>query len=108
MHLSNDNFWGYVPKEIYQCKVRFLEMAIISPAWTNMMVYYIEDDHGHLMDEEMHKPKFHTRVQRAPISFQSPWEDILEDMQKNIDSADVCHLPRSQEALTYFRRIHLN
>ena len=76
MHLSNDNFWGYAPKDIYQFKVRFLEMAIISPAWTNMMVYYVEGDHGHLLDEEVHKQKFRTRVQGAPISFQLPWEDI--------------------------------
>ena len=108
MQLSNNNFEGYVPKEIYQCKVRFLEMAIISPAWTNMMVYYIEGDHGHLMNEEVHKPKFRTRVQGAPISFQLPWEAILEDMQKNIDSADISHLPRSQESLKYFLRVHLN
>ena len=47
MHLSNQNFSGHVPKEVYECKIHFLEMAIITPAWTNMIAYYIEGDHGH-------------------------------------------------------------
>ena len=46
MGLCNDNLWGYTTSIIYQYKVRWLEAAIVSPAWTSMLVYYVEGDGG--------------------------------------------------------------
>ena len=76
MRMTNDNLWGYVDDMIYKYDVRFLEMAIVSPAWTNMVVYYVEGDYGHLLNETVHRQQFRISVRGAPISFYLPWEDI--------------------------------
>ena len=102
MRLTNDNLWGYVDEAIYKYNVRFLEMAIVSPAWTNMVVYYVEGDYGHLLNEFVHRKQFRTVARGAPISFQLPWEDILRDLQKNVSDKDLLELPRTQTSLQYF------
>ena len=80
MRMTNDNFWGYADEVIYKHDVRFLEMAIVSPAWTNMVVFYVEGDYGHLLNERVHRQQFRILVRGAPISFKLPWEDILRDL----------------------------
>ena len=63
MVLANDNFIGYTSDIITRYGVRWIEAAIVNPCWTNIMVYYVEGDHGHLMGEELgkhwQKPKAH-------------------------------------------------
>ncbi len=44
----------------------------------------------------MHEPKFRTILQGPPIFFQSLWEDIVRDMQINIDTEDIAHIPGCQ------------
>ena len=51
MGLCNDNLWGYVTDIIYRHKVRWLEMAVVAPVWTSMMIFYVEGDGGHLFNE---------------------------------------------------------
>ena len=53
MVLCNDNLWGYTTDLIAKYQVRWIEMAIVSPCWTSMLVYYVEEDRGHLMNEEV-------------------------------------------------------
>ena len=53
MALANDNMWGYAPSIITQHRVRFIEMAAVLPVWTSMIVYYVEGDFGHLLNEEI-------------------------------------------------------
>ena len=62
MGLCDDNFWGYTSDIIYKCRVRWIEAAIVSPCWTTMLVYYVEGDHGHLMNEELGDQQFRTLV----------------------------------------------
>ena len=51
MALANDNMWGYICSIIVQYQVRWIEMAAVLPYWTCMIVYYVEGDRGHLMNE---------------------------------------------------------
>ena len=53
MALGNNNYIGYVSKTLLENKVRFIEAAIVCPVWTSLICYYLEEDHGHLMKEEM-------------------------------------------------------
>ena len=53
MSLCNDNLWGYSCEIIYKYRVRWLEAAIVSPCWTSFLVFYVEADGGHLLDEDL-------------------------------------------------------
>ena len=107
MALCNDNLWGYTCNIIYKYQVRWIEAAIVSPCWTNLVVYYIEGDYGHLMNEELGQPRFRTAVRGSPISFHMPWEDILKDLQKNCQDHELLEIPRPQECLKYLLRVHI-
>ena len=50
MALSNDNMWGYATDVIAKHKVRWIEMAAFY-LWTCIIVYYVEGDRGHVMNE---------------------------------------------------------
>ena len=62
MALANDNFIGYTTDLITRYNVRWIEAAIVNPCWTNIMVYCVEEDYGHLMGEELGKQQFRTVV----------------------------------------------
>ncbi len=53
MSLANDNMRGYTCSIIAKYKVRWIEMAVVLPFWTSMIVYYVEGDRGHLMHEKI-------------------------------------------------------
>ena len=36
-----------------------------------------------------------------------PWEDIVNDLQRNIEDKSVADIPRSAESLKYMLRVHL-
>ena len=93
---------------IWPVKVRWIEAAIVSPAWTSMMVYYVEGDSGHLMTEEVGKQRFRTVVRGSCCSYQMPWEDILESLQRNCTDRNITEIPRPEECLKYLLRVHLN
>ena len=48
-----------------------------------MLVYYVEGDHGHLMDEELGGQQFRTLLRGSCCSFHMPWEHVLRNMQKD-------------------------
>jgi hypothetical protein len=66
MGLCNDNLWGYVTDILYRHKVRWLEMAIVAPVWTSMMIFYVEGNGGHLFNEALQARQLVHRV-RQPV-----------------------------------------
>ena len=53
MALCNDNMWGYSTDLIVTHKVRWIEAAAVLPCWTSMIVYYVEESYGHLLEEQV-------------------------------------------------------
>ena len=107
MALCNDNFWGYTTELIAKYRVRWIEAAIVSPCWTAMLVFYVEGDWGHLMNEEMGAQKHRTAVKGSCFSFHMPWEDILDTLHQSCEDKDLTVLPRDEECLKYMLRLHL-
>ena len=60
------------------------------------------------MTEEVGRQQFRTLVRGYPVSFQMPWEDILQDLMKNCADKDLEEIPRPQECLKYILRLHLH
>ena len=50
--LANDNWYGYVHEVIVRWQVRWIEMAVVLPFWTSLVVYYVQGDRGHLLNEQ--------------------------------------------------------
>ena len=107
MALSNDNFIGYTSDIIARYKVRWLEAAIVQPCWTNILIYYVEGDHGHLMNENMQNQRSRTVVRGGCVSYRMPWEDVLESLKQNMTDKDFMTYPLRQECLKYVLRVHL-
>ena len=107
MALANDNFFGYTSDIIPKYKVRWIEAAIVSPCWTNMIVYYVEGDHGHLMNEDVGEQKARVVVRGSCASYQMPWENILEELMENCSDQDLLQIPRPQECVKYMVRVSL-
>ncbi len=82
MGLANDNFWGYATDLIVRYRVRWMEVAIVSPCWASMIAYYVEGDYGHLLNEEAGRQKFRNVVRGSCCSFHMPLEDILEELRE--------------------------
>ena len=72
-----------------------------------MLVYYVEGDSGNLMHEVVGAAKYRTVVWGSCCSFQMPWEDVVRDLQANCSDRNIADLPRAQECLKYFLRVHL-
>ena len=89
MALCNDNFWGYSTPLIQKYKVRWIESAIVSPCLTTMIVYCVEGDRGHLMNEEVGQQQFRTVVRGSCCSFRMPWEDIIDCLRRNCFNEDL-------------------
>ena len=107
MALANDNYFGYGPDIIARYKVRWIEAAIVCPCWTNMLIYYVEGDYGHLMTEEFGQQRYRTVVRGGCMSFHMPWEDILQDLKKNCADRSLSEVPHPQECLKYMLRVHM-
>ena len=70
--------------------------------WTTMLIYYIEGDHGHLMQEFLGQQRSRTVVRGTACTYQMPWEDIVQELSTN-----TTMYPRCQSSLKYFVRVHL-
>ena len=105
--LANDNFWEDTAAFIYEYAVTWLEVAVASPCWNSLLVYYVEGDRGHLLNEPFAQQKWRTRLKGSACSFRMPWEDIVNDLRRNIHDGALKELPRSAETITYFLRVHL-
>ena len=102
MALANDNHWGYVAALIKRYKVRWIEMVAVLPYWTCMIVYYVEGDYGHLMNEEVQGTRQRTAVRGQAFSFLMPWEQIVKGLTQRVKA-----IPRDPECLKYMLRLHL-
>ena len=103
MGLCNDNFWSYTTNILSTLNVRWIEAAIVNPYWTKMLIYYIEGDRGHLMNELMGQQESRTVVRGSACTYQMPWEQIVQELSLNEQM-----YPRCQATLKYFVRVHLN
>ena len=72
-----------------------------------MLVYYVEGDRGHLINEKVGGQQWRTKVKGGACSFQMPWEDIVKDLQSNINDGALTEIPRSAECIKYMLRVHL-
>ena len=102
MALANDNMWGYISPIIMKYKVRWIEMAAVLPYWTTMIVYYVESDRGHLMNEVLKENQHRTCVRGQAFSYIMPWDEIVKSMHQRVKS-----IPRDPECLKYMLRLHL-
>ena len=107
LSLCNDNFWTHTCELLYKYDVTWLEMAVASPCWTLMLVYYVEGDRGHLINEKVGGQQWRTKVKGGACSFKMPWEDIVKDLQRNINDNALTEIPRSAECIKYMLRVHL-
>ena len=107
MALANDNFVGYTSDIIARCKVRWLEAAIVQPCWTNILIYYVEGDHGHLMNENLQNQRSRTVVRGGCVSYRMPWEDVIESLHNNMKDKKFLTYPLREECLKYVLRVHL-
>ena len=72
-----------------------------------MLVCYVEGDSGHLMNEVVGQQQWRTRVKGSVASFQMPWEDIIEDLKRNIGDTALSDIPRAAATVKYMLRVHL-
>ena len=113
MALANDNLWGYGVEEIYEWKVRWIEAAAATPFWTSCTVFYVEEDQGHLMGEQMYQPTYRTASRGNVFSLLMPWEDIIKGLLQTCGDVDLARppanqgLPHGQEMLSRMVRFHL-
>jgi hypothetical protein len=105
--LCNDNHWGHTSDILYKHNATWLEMAVASPCWTTILVYYIEGDRGHLLDEKYGRQRWRTRVKGSASTFQMPWEDIIGDLQRAIGDETLAEIPRPAECVKYLLRVRL-
>ena len=99
MALANDNWYDYAPELIYKWKVRFIEAAAAAPVWTTMIVYYIEEDQGHLLNEHLQQPQYRTAARGNATSYHMPWEDILKSLSKVCADPELSMLPHDEDTL---------
>ena len=98
--LTNDNWYGYPWNFLYEEKVRWIEAAAASPVWTSIVIFYIEGDRGHLMEEELHRGEVRAAARGNISSFSMPWEEIYGNLQ-SANAADLLDkLPHPPEALS--------
>ena len=67
-----------------------------------MIVYYVEGDRGHLMNEVVKEQRHRTAVRGHAFSFVMPWEQIVRSIHQKVKS-----IPRDPECLKYMLRLHL-
>ena len=84
MALANDNMWGYIASIIMRYQVRWIEMAAVLPYWTCMIVYYVEGDRGHLMNEVLKENQHRAAVRGQAFSFIMPWDEIVKSLHQRI------------------------
>ena len=78
--VANDNWYGYVHKVVVEWQVRWIEMAVVLPFWTTLIVYYLEGDRGHLMSEPVGAHRHRWGVRGNCFSYHMPWEDIMASL----------------------------
>ena len=104
--LANDNWYGYVHEVIVRWQVRWIEMAVVLPFWTSLVVYYVEGDRGHLLNEQVGAQRSRWAVRGNCFSYNMPWEDILSSLGKAVKDEEL-QTPLPQEVLVHIVRLNL-
>ena len=115
MAIANDCFYGYAARLLVEKHVTWLECACASLVWSTILVYYLEEPHGHLMLEEMEGAQARTQVRGNVFSFSLPWEDIEERCQEATRQwQDTCQhakesitLPLGEDILAALVNVHI-
>ena len=119
MSLSNDHYYGYVDRFLVENAVTWLECAAASVCWSTMLVYYLEDPFGHLMDEKMGDAQGRTHIRGNLFSFNMPWEDIERCCHQACSAAKKPHrenlkqlqaelgVPHSEDTLALLVNVHI-
>jgi len=113
MGLANDNYYGYIPDVISKHRVRWIEAAAACPVWTTLMIFYLEEDEGHLMREEMFHKQYRTGARGNAFSMHMPWEAIIDSLMKTQSGIDLSKhpaeqsLPWSEDILAQMVRVQL-
>ena len=119
MSLSNDHYYGHVNRYMVEHSVTWLECAASCMIWSTMLVYYLEDPYGHLMDVKMGMPEARTKVRGNLFSFSMPWEDIEKCCHQAVLHSQGPHrealkkleedlgLPHSEETLALLVHVHI-
>ena len=105
--LSNDNLLGYPPAFLYSLKVRYIEAAAASPLFAACVSLYIENDYGHLLEEELHDAKNSVAVRGSITSLEMPWPAIMDQFLENVSRDPADYLPHSPEILARMVFLHL-
>ena len=74
----------FISSIITQYQVRWIEMAAVLPYWTCMIVYYVEGDRGHLMNEVLKENQHRAAVRGQAFSFIMPWDEIVKSLHQRI------------------------
>ena len=87
---------GYMDTVIAALRPRWIEVAAATPVWTSMVVYYIEDACGQLLEEKHFAPQHRTAVRGNVGSFLLDWRTILSHMQAQVEAPQADDLLRAQ------------
>ena len=107
MALGHDLLFGYTTELLTQHKVRWIEMAAVLPMWTHMIVYYVEGNAGHVMNQVVGKAEWRSNVKGQCFSFIMPWAQLIREFKTRMERDDLLSLPRGEHTLQYLFRIHL-
>ena len=113
MALANDNYYRYIAEVFSKHRVRWIEAAAACPVWTTLMVFYLEEDEGHLMREEMFQKQYRTGVRGNAFSMHMPWEAIIDSLRATQSGIDLSKnpaeqsLPWSEDILAQMVRVQL-
>ena len=107
MAIANHNYIGYCYDTLVKYKVRWIEAAVVCPVWTTLMCYYIEEDRGHVMQEELFRGKHRMAVRGNIFSFPMPWNEIMKSLL-NATATPNLTVPHPPEMLAHMVRLHLN
>ena len=84
--LCNQNCWGHTSETLYELNASWIEVAVAFPCWTTILVFYVEGDKGDTpIGEKFTQQSWRTRVRGSACFFQMPWEDVINDLQRNIE-----------------------
>ena len=106
MALTNHNYLGYCLQLIVKHRVRWIEAAAVCPAFTGLICFYMEEDRGHVMNEELCAAKHRIGVRGNVFSFPMPWTDIMSSLLQAGNSSELT-VPHPPEILAHLVRLHL-
>ena len=75
--LGNDNLLGCPPVILY---------AVASPVYTAWVSFYLENDFGHLPEQELHSAKNAVAVRGTIASLEKPWAAITDQVLENVET----------------------